>query len=146
MGVEPSEDGWALTVLLCDSAEVADGKLFVLGGGWSLVGPGPFIQAFAIKLGVPWTEANRRHQLSAHLVDEDERPVELGEPPNPVRFETQFEVGRPPGLPPGTPLDLPLAVNLGPMQIPPGQGYAWVFELDGEEAHRARFRTRPGEV
>ena len=26
-------------MLLCDSAQVADGKLFVLGGGWSLTGP-----------------------------------------------------------------------------------------------------------
>jgi hypothetical protein len=140
--VDGPDSDWSITVLLCDSAEVADGKLFVLGGGWSLVGPGPFIQAFAIKLEVPWTEANRRHQLSAHLVDEDERPVELGDPPNPTKFESEFEVGRPPGLPPGTPLDLPLAVNLGPMQLPPGRGYAWVIRIDGDEVDRTRFRTR----
>ena len=27
-------------MMLCDAAQVADGKLFILGGGWSLIGPG----------------------------------------------------------------------------------------------------------
>jgi hypothetical protein len=28
-----------VTMLLCDSAQVADGKLFILGAGWSMIGP-----------------------------------------------------------------------------------------------------------
>ena len=29
------------TLLLADAAQAAEGKLYVLGGGWSVTGPGP---------------------------------------------------------------------------------------------------------
>ena len=28
-------------MMLCDAAQVSDGKLYVLGGGWSMTGPDP---------------------------------------------------------------------------------------------------------
>lgn len=134
---------WSTTVLLSDFAQVADGKLYVLGGGWSLCGPGAFQHALAIKIEVPWDESNRAHKLEAILHDEDNKQVAVGTPPSPVRFEGTFEVGRPAGLPPGTPLDFPLAVNLGLLQLPPGKGYVWMINVDGRPVGKARFRTRP---
>jgi len=134
---------WEITALLCDAAQVAGGKLYVLGGGWSLCGPGPFQHALAIKVEVPWNEANRSHTLQATLLDEDSRPVRAGDPPAEVRFQGTFEVGRPPGLPAGTPLDLPLAVTLGPLELPSGSGFFWSVSIDGHEVRRVRFRTRP---
>ena len=134
---------WRMTVLLCDSAQVAEGKLYVLGGGWSVCGPGPFVHGLALKLDVPWNEANRRHKAVATLHDEDSRPVAIGEPPREVRFESAFEVGRPPGHPPGTPLDLPLAINMGPLELPPGRGYFWSIRIEDTEIGRASFRVRP---
>ena len=140
----PSVQDWGLTVLLCDFAQVAEGKLFVLGGGWSLCGPGPFQHALAIKIEVPWEEANRTHRLEAVLRDEDMQPMITGTPPGEVRFEGSFEVGRPAGLPSGTPLDVALAVNLGPLALPAGAGYFWSISIDGNEVRRVRFRTRAG--
>jgi hypothetical protein len=143
--VEPARaltDEWRVTVLLCDFAQVADGKLYLLGGGWSLCGPGPFQHGLAIKVEVPWNEANRPHVLEGVLKDADERPVRVGEPPNEIRFRVEFEVGRPPGLPPGTALDVPLAVNFGPLELPPGAAYFWSVSIDGREVQRVRFRTR----
>ncbi len=141
---ELTED-WRVTVLLCDFAEVADGKLYLLGGGWSLCGPGPFQHGLAIKVEVPWNEANRPHVLEGVLKDADERPVKVGEPPAELRFRVEFEVGRPPGLPAGTALDVPLAVNFGPLELPPGAAYFWAVSIDGREVQRVRFRTRqPG--
>jgi hypothetical protein len=134
--------GWSVTALLCDHAQVADGKLFISGGGWTFTGPGPFTHAIAFKLNIPWSEANERHTLAAHLTDEDGHSVTLGEPPNEVRFGTQFEVGRPVGLPAGAPLSMPLAVNLGPMELEPGAGYAWVVSIDDQEFVRIPFRIR----
>lgn len=134
---------WSTTVLLSDFAQVADGKLYVLGGGWSLCGPGAFQHALAIKIEVPWDESNRAHKLEAILHDEDNKQGAVGTPPSPVRFEGTFEVGRPAGLPPGTPLDFPLAVNLGLLQLPPGKGYVWMINVDGHFVGKARFRTRP---
>ncbi|MDR5684204.1 MAG: hypothetical protein QN163_09275 [Armatimonadota bacterium] len=135
-------DQWRVTVLLCDFAQVAAGKLYLLGGGWSLCGPGPFQHGLAIKVEVPWTEANRPHVLEGVLKDADERSVRVGDPPNEVRFRAEFEVGRPPGLPAGTALDVPLAVNFGPLELPPGAAYFWSISVDGKELQRVRFRTR----
>jgi hypothetical protein len=60
-------------------------------------------------------------------------------------MSADFEVGRPPGLKPGTPIDLPLAINVGPMPIPPGGRYEWRLSIDGEtqDEWRVVFSTRP---
>ncbi len=134
---------WKATVMLCDFAQVAEGKLYIVGGGWSLCGPGPFQHALAIKIEVPWGEANIPHRLEAFLSDEDNRQVRFGSPEAPIRFEGTFEVGRPVGLPSGTPLDFVLAVNMGPLELPPASGFLWTVTVDGKEVGRVRFRTRP---
>ncbi len=134
---------WEVTVLLADAAQVADGKLYVLGGGWSLSGPGPFIHALAIKIAVPWDQTNQRHHLTATLRTEDGADLRLGEPAGGVSFESEFEVGRPVGLPAGSSLDVPLAVNVGPLRLPPGSGFHWDITIDGTQVARVPFRTRP---
>src|SRR4029450_7500344 len=97
-----------VTILLADSAQVAAGKLYILGGGWSITGPEPAPGALAIKIEVPWNESNRRHRLRLALLDADGHPVMApGEPGGPLEIIGDFEVGRPPGLMPGTPIDLP---------------------------------------
>src|SRR5262249_48223731 len=99
------------------------------GGGWSVTGPGPVPSALAIKVEVPWTEANRPHDLVITLLDADGRPVSADGAP--VEIRGQFEVGRPPGLPAGTPLDTVLALNVGPLRLAPGR-YLWRLAIDGE--------------
>ncbi len=136
------QTSWRLTALLCDSAQVADGKLYVLGGGWSVCGPGPFLHGLAIKVEVPWNESNKKHELTAELVHQDGRTVLLGEDPKEVKFETEFEVGRPAGLLPATPLDVPLTINFGPMELPPGEMFAWQISIDRNEVDRVNFQTR----
>ena len=97
-----------VTMLLADAAQAINGKLYILGGGWSTIGPDPVPSAIAIKIEVPWDEANKRHKLKFELVDADGRPVTVPTPTGekPVQLEGDFEVGRPPGLKPGTPLDM----------------------------------------
>ena len=136
-----------VTVLLCDAAQEANGKLYILGGGWSVTGPGPFQSALAMKFEVPWDQANRPHELDIHLVDDDGAPVRTAGPDGPqeVRIQGQFEVGRPPGLTPGVPLETPMVVTIPPLELVPGRRYTWVIEIDGEtEDHwRASFSLRP---
>ena len=45
-------------MLLADSAQVADRKLYVLGGGLSVIGPRPQPMGVAIRIEVPWDRAN----------------------------------------------------------------------------------------
>jgi hypothetical protein len=138
-------------MLLADFAQVADGKLTVVGGGWSLSGPDPTPFGIAILVHVPWDQANRRHTIRLELVDADGQPVLMqgaeGEDERPIVFldDVEFEVGRPAGIKPGTPLEMPLAVNSTPLPLEPGGRYEWRLSIDGEtdEDWHLAFSVRP---
>ena len=122
-------------MLLADFAQVSDGKLTIVGGGWSLTGPEPVPFGIAILIRVPWDQANQRHVMRLELLDADGLAVEMetDDGTQPVVFfdDVPFEVGRPAGLKPGTPLDFPVAVNSGPLPLEPGR-YEWRLTIDGE--------------
>ena len=137
----------AATMLLADFAQVSDGKLTIVGGGWSLTGPEPVPFGIAILIRVPWDQANQRHVMRLELLDADGHAVEVetDDGMQPVVFfdDVPFEVGRPAGLKPGTPLDFPVAVNSGPVLLEPGR-YEWRLTIDGEadEEWRLPFSVR----
>ena len=123
-------------MLLADFAQVADGKLTVVGGGWSLTGPELVPFGIALLIQVPWDRANLRHLMRLELLDADGQPVSLdmdegGEQPVVFFDDLPFEVGRPPGLKPGTYLDFPVAVNSAPLPLDPGT-YEWRLTIDGQ--------------
>src|SRR5450759_171351 len=93
-------------MLLCDHAEAINGKLYIMGGGWSVCPPGPRNMTLAVKILVPWDEANEEHRFRVSLMDDAGNIVELGEPPKAVVHEGQLVVGRPPRIKKGTPLDV----------------------------------------
>ncbi|HXR14109.1 MAG TPA: hypothetical protein VN740_05560 [Solirubrobacteraceae bacterium] len=138
-----------VTMLLADHAQAAEGKLNIIGAGWTLVGPGPAPFAIAILFEVPWDRANEQHRFRLELVDSDGEPVltETSAGEEPLVIEGQFEVGRPPGVKRGTPLPFPLAINMGPQPIAPGGRYEWRLTVDQEsdEDWRLAFSTRPDE-
>ena len=111
-----------VTMLLCDAAQVSDGKLYILGGGWSMTGPEPVPSAVALKIDVDWHEAEASHHWELFLEDADGRPVlmETAEGTQPVEVRGEFTVSQPPGIPEGSPIDVALAVNLGPDPVGPG--------------------------
>ena len=134
-----------VTMLLADAAQAMGGKLYLLGGGWSITGPDPTPSAIAIKIEVPWDMANRPHTLNLALLDDDGQPVVLGD--KAIEVGGNFEVGRPPGLPPGTPLDAVLAIPLGPVPLGKGKRYVWKLSIDGQsrEDWETAFMVRKGE-
>ncbi len=136
-----------VTMLLCDAAKVADGKLYILGGGWSVTGPDPIPSAVALKIDVDWHEAGRAHHWELFLEDADGRPVILPTPngPKPVEVRGEFSVAKPPGLPEGSPIDVALALSFGPIPLEPGGRYVWRLTIDGESSEGASvaFATRP---
>jgi len=139
-----------VTMLLADFAQVSDGKLNVIGGGWSMTGPQPVPFGIAILIRVPWDQANHRHVMRLVLIDADGAPVtvETEDGTEPLVFfdDVEFEVGRPAGVKPGTPLDLPLAVNSGPLPLEPGV-YEWRLTIDGlgDDDWRLPFTVRDRE-
>ena len=136
-----------VTMLLCDSAQVADQKLYVLGGGWSIMGPEPVPSAIAMKIDVDWYETDMAHHLELHLEDADGRPVmvETTEGQQPLEWRTDFHVARPATVPEGTPADMALAINLGPLPLGAGSRYIWRLTIDGEsrEDWALSFTVRP---
>jgi hypothetical protein len=137
-----------VTMLLADAAHVADGKLYILGGGWSVTGP-PGPSAVAIYVEVPWDMTNRQLEWSLELVDSDGYPVLAGGPEGngqPIGVKAAFEVGRPPGTPHGASIGFPLALNFPPLPLQPAKRYEWRFTIAGEsrEDWRLAFTTRPG--
>ncbi len=126
-----------VTMFLADYATVADGKLTIVGGGWSVTGPDPQPFGIAILIHVPWDQANTKHTMRLELLDADGAPVtvenEEGEEQPIVFFDDiEFEVGRPPGIKPGTPLELPVAINSSPLPLELGKRYEWMLSIDGE--------------
>jgi len=105
--------------------------------------------AIALKVDVPWDQANSRHTWRLELVDADGQLMLLGatedEEGKPVEIEQEFEIGRPAGVKPGTALDFVVAINIQPLPLEPGRQYAWQLTIDGDtqDDWRLPFSTRP---
>jgi hypothetical protein len=130
-------------LLLADAAQAVNGKLYVLGGGWSIVGPHP--QPMAIAARVEVDEEGDVH-LRIELVDESGEIVttatEAGAAP--VSLEAQTPVRRNPDTPDEAPLVFPFAINFAPIPLEPGRRYEWRLHINGEwqPAWSVAFRTR----
>ncbi|MCL4545107.1 MAG: hypothetical protein M1118_11005 [Chloroflexi bacterium] len=101
-------------IILADRAEVINGKLYMMGGGWdALVIPQfPAQVSFSIAIGilVPWAESNEVSEFMVTIHDGD--GATLTSP-----FQGRFIPGRPPLSPKGQPLRTMLVVNqLVPVQ------------------------------
>jgi hypothetical protein len=138
-----SRSGLTVDMLLCDAAQVAGGKLFVLGGGLASIGPKPQPLAIALQITVPWDRANIGHEWQIELIDEDGQPVVVNE--KPVLMRGRFEAGRPAGLQPGSPLGVSLAINLSPFRLVGGRSYAFSLTINDENRPdwRVRFFVKP---
>ncbi len=123
-----------VTMMLADAAQVYDGKLSVLGAGWTHSGPGAVSMAIAMLIDVPWEDTNVDHKWEIKLIDTDNNPVLVPthEGKKPCALGGGFKVGRPPDHPPGAPITIPIALNMGLLPIPPGKRYIWQLWINGE--------------
>lgn len=138
-----------VSVMLADFAQVAEGKLNVIGGGWSVTGPDPCPFALAGLFEVPWHMTNRQHEFRFELIDADGNAVtvETPEGEREVSFDGSFEVGRPLGLRPGGTQRVPFALNGGVLPLEPGMHYEWRLAVNGRthQDWRVAFTTREQE-
>jgi hypothetical protein len=120
-----------VTLLMADFARVANGKLDVIGGGWSVMNAqGAFGFFVAALFQIPWDQTNAKHTFRLELLDADGQAVPVSDD-EAVRAEGEFEVGRPAGLRPGTPVDVPLVVPFGPLELDEGR-YELRLTIDEE--------------
>lgn len=133
---------YRVTMLMADAAQVADRKLYILGGGITVLPARPTPVSLALIIQVPWDQANMRHNWKIELLDEDFMPVMAGE--RPVLVGGEFEAGRPAGVTPGSALDVPLAINFGALPVTGGLRYTWRLSIDDdtENEWRVSFSVR----
>ncbi|MGV1048688.1 MAG: DUF6941 family protein [Solirubrobacterales bacterium] len=129
------------TIILADAVQVAEDKLFILGGGWSQIQANtPAPQGLGIIVHVPFDMTNRPIKIEVSLLDDDGNQVEAGEPLAPIGAAAEFEIGRPPGMKQGERSNLPLALRFNGLAHAPG-GYVWECKIDGEPVANWPFRA-----
>ena len=128
-------------LLTADSVQVANEKLYVLGGGWRYVHVRtfPVEHSMGVALGilVPWEQTNVRHAVEVVLVDGDGNAV-LDSP----IVQGEFETGRPPGIRPGSAQRVLMAVNFRAPLAKAGE-YQIIARLDGHDESTATFEAVP---
>jgi hypothetical protein len=134
-------------MLLADAAQVAEGKLNILGGGWDVCGPGPTPMAVAVILEVPPSQARRKHTWSIVLVDQDGKPALLPAEGQKSTVALHGEIQRiqsPKSVPPDRPVSLRFAINIAPLPLEPGTSYAWQLSIDNKTRKdwQVSFSTR----
>jgi hypothetical protein len=139
-----------LDVLLCDHAQVAEGKLFVSGAGIDRMGvpagsPPPYVANFAVGgvVRVPWTATNSEHTLTFRFVSVDgQNPRKTdGLDPGPagISGEMRFNVGRPPQLADGQEQMVPFGFNFQGLALMEAGRYELVLALDGAGVRQLGF-------
>ena len=101
-------------LILADAVEVADGKLFVLGGGWTIWRSGNYPAQVMLGVGlsvlVDWNEAGTGTSYPLNITFADDAGVPIVPP-----VQAQFQVSKPAELPPGTVQRVPFGFNAGIM-------------------------------
>jgi hypothetical protein len=124
-------------LMLADSAQAVDGKLYILGGAWNMLRfpqfPAQLMVGIAVAIDVAWDETDRRHHLDIHFEGADRAAID-------PRIGADFEASTPPEAMAGADLRIVLAVN-GPVVIPGPGPYAAVASIGGRELARTRFQA-----
>lgn len=124
--------------LLADSAQIAGGKTYILGGGVSLLYrhelPAALGVTLVIQLTYELTEADSDHKIRIVVMDADGNPI-LPE------IQGDMHVGPPrEGLPRGVPLIAPFVIGFPPLPVIQRAGeYAVDILIDGRHLKRLPF-------
>lgn len=128
-------------LIVANHAELVNGLLYLVGGGWTdhhravRVGADAPMSHLGIAVGVrvPWNETNQPHLLTIQIEDEDASSL--------LKLEATLKVGRPPQLTPGTEQPVVFGFPID-VRFPSAGGYRVVARLDSEgEVKRWGFRV-----
>lgn len=137
-----------VNAILADSVVVADGKLFVQGGGWNVLNT-PRLPTRHPRIGlglvisVPFTETDRDHAFAVRLEDADGQPVgKAGGDGHQGRANGTFRVGRSPHLADGDEELVALALNFDGLTFAEAGRFRFVLSIDGESERNLPFTVR----
>jgi hypothetical protein len=136
----PVEHASVEFLFLADHAELLNGKLYVMGGGWDQLNTTnvsvPAKIAIACGVQVPWGETDDDHTLSLAVEDSDGSPVA------PV-LEVGLKTGRAPQMVRGSAAHVPFAIQ-AEIEFPGPGTYVVVATVDArpEDGRRLPFHVR----
>lgn len=127
-------------LILGDYAHVAEGKMYLQGGGWERLTvntdfPIRRMLGIAASLLIPWDETNEPANLEVDVQTDDGASL--------VKGTSQVRVGRPADHPPGMPVRAMSATNLQ-LEFKTAGSYVLVSKLNGREGPRTPFYVVPG--
>ena len=126
--------------ILADRAEAVNGKLYMMGGGWTQTYVQDFQQAvpisFALGILVPWNATNQQHMVQIMIEDPD------GRTPISFTLQAQFVAGRPATAQAGEVQRVLLAVPVTPVLFPAPGAYEVVARVGADE-RRVAFSVQP---
>jgi hypothetical protein len=127
-------------LMLADSAEVVNNKLYVLGGGWDSITvksgfPVTHPCAVATAFSVPWNETNQPRNVEIEILTEDGQSR--------AKIGAKVEAGRPTGLPQGQSQRVQFAVRFQLKLEGPG-GHVIIARIEGEERRQVPFNIVAG--
>ncbi len=122
---------------MSDFAQEVGGKLYLMGGGWTLHNamsyPSPLSFGLAIGILVPWSETNRQHKFSFVIKQSEGQEV--------ARGEGGFEAGRQAGMPLAMTQRVVAALS-GQLLLPAPGTYEVIAQVPGDE-RRITFEALP---
>lgn len=126
--------------MLADAAEVASGKLFVLGGAFDTIRARSFPathRALSVVLvaEIGPGDRNRDLPITIRLLDEDGNDVG-------IQSEGKLRVGAPAGLPAGASSLVPMVSAFSNVRFGEPGGYVFIVEHEGSEMARIPFRVK----
>jgi hypothetical protein len=120
-------------MLLAEAVQVAEGKLNILGAGWSQLGAGPTQVAIAVLIEFTASEADGSHHFELFLTDDAHQPI-FTESPNgdmPVEVRGDANVALPEGYDERVPVPWPIGINVPGLVLEGGRAYQWNLVVDG---------------
>jgi len=126
------EQSIRVTAILANYAEVAEGSLYLAGGGWSVIAQETVSFAVALIIDLPWNRSSLpvQYALLLRLVNLDGDPVGVqaptGEELTLLERIVTVDAGQAGA---GQRMRLPIAINSPPLPIPPGT-YEWRVWID----------------
>jgi hypothetical protein len=133
-------------ITIADYAQVHAGKLFIVGGGITTMGPGALTFGVAVQVVAPWEDRSKKQRLRCALFTVDGEPVNVPTPTGQtlaLEAVADFEVVPAPGSPQGSELPFAFAFNVGNVPLPPGS-YEWRLFIanEAEASATASFHVR----
>mgnify|MGYP006949114319 CR=1 FL=1 len=117
-----------ILLITADAASISDGKINMLGAGWTRISAGLANFSVVVRLDIPWTMTNTELDWSLDLTDQDGRLYVPTHDSGGLHLEGQLHVGRAEGLTQGASMEAPLVIPFIQLPLRPGP-LEWRFQV-----------------